>query len=143
MSHKLHAILRTLAWLESQERYDPDGGFSYWPFHLDGSTVLGSHMATLFPLTCTHGARLVVKHLGGVVLGYAEGKNPEAMAGRGRVNDGDTNIGHDFAVVGEYLVDYWLLATYGMPQFGILHLEHDAMEIRRLYGPIEHWEELP
>lgn len=135
----IRRIIDLLEWMRHEEQYDDTDGFHWWPFHIDGRPVgpLGSHYSSLHPCTCTHGAMIVAKKLGGIVMGYAEGSNPSAMAGRD-IAEG-SNLGHDFAIVGQFLVDYWLMMLEGFPAFGILHLESDEEEIRRLYGPREMW----
>jgi hypothetical protein len=67
-----------------------EGGFHYWP-----------HAGGIECGVCTNGARLIAEKFGGFVAGY------EITPGESRALVGANVFGHDFAVVGEFLVDWW------------------------------------
>ncbi len=133
----LQSVISYVDWLERMERYESELGFNYWPFTLDGQPVLNPHADdVLLCCTCTHSALLIAQQFGGRVMGYPDGGNLGARCGNG---DEHHNQGHDFAVLGDYIVDYWAWSCQQQIIFPILHLEHDAVQIRRLYGPSRRW----
>ncbi len=120
--------------LQSTEKYDEGVGVSYW-----GDDPEAQHCTV-----CTSGARLIARKFGGVVRGYAEGGNPTARAGKpgGTWDAGDTtNQGHDFAIVGPFIVDYWLhhvTDDYHKALFDV-RIPAEAEEVRILYGDPSRW----
>jgi hypothetical protein len=80
---------------------------------------------------CTNSARMVAERFGGRVMGYWHKDNPTAALG-------EAEGGHDFAVVGDYLVDGWAcyVDTRGP---AVLHLTRDVANIERLYGDRSRW----
>jgi len=72
--------------------YDTKAGVSIWPHVPAGCNDCG---------ICTNGARLIARKFGGFVAGYEiTNEDPQTLAGA-------PEWGHDFAVVGEFIVDWW------------------------------------
>lgn len=85
---------------------------------------------------CTFGADHIISLVGhGCIWGYNTSHNPKAILA-------DSGGGHDFAVIGEYLVDEWA-ADYFPDEnpTGRLHLIADYSTIKRLYGEPFMWEQ--
>jgi hypothetical protein len=80
---------------------------------------------------CTTSAKYLARMLGGIVVGYSTSKNPEAEVGR----DLD---GHDFVLIGDYLIDWWSHVAHGNPL--ILSRRSNSIRVRRLYGDPSTWE---
>lgn len=82
---------------------------------------------------CTRAARECRAIVGGEIMGYQFNSNPTAQLG-------ESESGHDFLVVGGFIVDCWSADYYG--NSAILHLERDAADVRRLYGDSAKWEKV-
>lgn len=80
---------------------------------------------------CTNSARLVAQRFGGKVFGYECRNNPGAKIGV-------DCFGHDFAVVGDYIVDYWAKHFAGESENSVI--KRGTPEAISLYGPEENWE---
>ena len=121
-------LLAYCSFLSSSSVYLDDPGCSVWPW------VEGEHRKQCG--VCTHGAQLVAEKFGGKVVGYSVHPHDDPdLVGRGC-------FGHDFAVVGPYLVDWWGRDyEEGIPR-PVLHLEEDAELIRRKYKPESEWREI-
>ena len=78
---------------------------------------------------CTNCARYLQGSLGGEVVGYEYSENAEALIGR---QEG----GHDFLVVGGFIVDVWAAEAYGTSP--TIPLQKTRL-IRQLYGNPAHW----
>lgn len=77
--------------------YDEEGGFYFWP-QVDAARMLGKGDQCGI---CTSGARLMAEKFGGFVAGYAiDPEDPQTLVGA-------VAFGHDFAVVGDFIVDWW------------------------------------
>lgn len=78
-------------------------------------------------------ARIVADKFGGKVAGFYtyEHNNPNAQAV-------GTDEGIDFAVVGDFIVDWWGSEFEGRPP--VYHMVEDAAEVKRLYGDPDRWE---
>lgn len=88
---------------------------------------------------CTHSARRVAAYFGGRVVGFRTEANANAEIAWG-------NGGHDFAIVGDrFVVDYWAVRITGLHRRGVFDLNSadDRLEIARLYGPAEDWQNVP
>lgn len=89
---------------------------------------------------CTHSARMLQVLLGGKVMGYFHEDNPTALAGA-------PEGGHDFLVLDDYIVDWWLKDTYGTEDAELYrstyHRVLDAELISKVYGDSTKWEEVP
>jgi len=82
---------------------------------------------------CINCARFIQKEIGGRVVGYHTQDNPEAEIG---------DDGHDFLLVGSFLVDVWAYEyTCGRPLYDLSNRGDEAL-VRRLYGPREKWQEV-
>lgn len=83
---------------------------------------------------CTNCARYVVKKVGGIIVGFAEGTNPTSHK--------EFVDGHDFALVeGRYLVDIWGKFFAGTSNNAVIDLEN-KIELKNkltLYGEIKTW----
>ena len=77
--------------------YDTKSGFSFWP-HVE--PLQNSEHSNQCGI-CTNGARLIAEKFGGFVAGYLI--NPEDS----QTLVGANCFGHDFAVVGNFIVDWW------------------------------------
>ena len=117
---EIEAYLRHLADSERQEE-----GVSVFP---DGS-----------PTTiCTSSARLVARKFGGKVYGYyIDDDNPDLV--------GNDSGGHDFAIVGNYLVDWWAhyVENSDFPAVYDLTDRRDQKLTARRYIPREEWKPVP
>ena len=114
-----------LAYLQKTEAYDEEQSFSYWP-------VEGCPSVTC----CTNGARLIAKRFGGVIRGYSCSSVQDPRVGA-------WSYGHDFAIVGQYLVDYWGAFVDECLPTAVFHLIGDADLITRLYGRPSTWVAVP
>jgi hypothetical protein len=93
--------------------------------------------------TCTYSAVMLREKLGGTVVGYHHDMNPTALAG-------EAEGGHDFLVLPDYIVDWWLNDSYGAGSFSALedrkvyrstyHRLLDADLIKKVYGDPATWE---
>jgi hypothetical protein len=83
------ALLAECKRLEALTEYDEDG-FHFWP-----------HVGGVECGLCTNGARLIAQKFGGFVAGYSIApEDPRSLVGA-------DVFGHDFAVVGNFIVDWW------------------------------------
>jgi hypothetical protein len=83
------ALLAECERLEVLMEYDA-GGFHLW-----------RHVGGVDCGICTNGARLIAKKFGSFVAGYPiETDEPQTLVGA-------FAGGHDFAVVGEFIIDWW------------------------------------
>ncbi len=85
-------------------------------------------------IVCSICAYRVVRRFGGQIYGYFFLENPGAVVGRLGWSQG-----HDFAVVGDFLVDAWAHQIEGSIPRPVLHLRTDRALIRRYYGPKRRW----
>lgn len=85
-----HVIEAFMDQLLSTEHYDEEEGASTWLDHPDSQCT-----------QCTSSARVIASHFGGKVVGY------QIEEGDSQTLVGSSSGGHDFAVVGPYVVDYW------------------------------------
>ena len=84
------ALLAECCKLKKSLGYDERGGFFFWP-HVGGVECGIS----------TNGARLIARKFGGFVAGYAiDLEDRRSLVGA-------DVFGHDFAVVGNFIVDWW------------------------------------
>lgn len=138
-----------LTWLLDQERYHEEFGYSYWPFDHDLNQLedipansIHSEEPPMCSI-CTNGAIMVAKKFHGKVMGYAERVNPTARAGKpgDEWHQDGNNGGHDFAVVGNFIVDYWIYHFTSDHHRGVFDMSSpaDAAEIRHLYGDPALW----
>jgi len=112
------------------EAYDEEQGVSEWPkSYRFNDEDFGDELIQCG--RCTNGARLVAQRFLGQVYGYACEDNPEAEVG---ANCG----GHDFAVIGDYIVDYWAHHFAGESDVAVLPV--NSPEARKLYGPRSKWK---
>ena len=81
--------------LKNAMKYDDANGFYFWP---NIACLRGNENQCGI---CTNGANLIAEKFGGFVAGYAiDRDDPQTLIGA------DAG-GHDFAVVGDYIVDCW------------------------------------
>lgn len=85
---------------------------------------------------CTVGARMIARKFGGKVFGYRidphESKDLVAF----------NCFGHDFAIVGDYLVDWWAWEYEQSLTSPVLHIVDDAALIAIKYKPRSEWNEM-
>lgn len=106
--------------LTDSEKYDEEEGVHYW-YNPSGKVESG---------ICTNGAKLIAARFNGEVKGYAT--NQENLVG-------GACFGHDFAIVGEYLVDWW--AKIYEEKKAIWELNNPELETH--YLPQNQWETVP
>lgn len=87
---------------------------------------------------CTNGARWLQEKFfpEATVTGYNMDDNPTALIGA-------DIYGHDFLIVGDYLIDFWyndICGNKDAPVF--LHLKNDAALVNKYYGDPDKWEPL-
>lgn len=82
---------------------------------------------------CTNCARFIQKEIGGRVVGYHREGNPTAKIG---------DDGHDFLLIGSFLVDVWAHEYEERRALYDLSNRGDEKLVRRLYGPREKWHEV-
>jgi len=84
---------------------------------------------------CTNWADLAVKKFGGQRAGFMHEDNPTATV----AEDSD---GHDFALIGDYLVDYWIKFFEGTSEQCVFDLTDptDKVKVDALYGDRAKWE---
>lgn len=92
--------------------------------------------------TCTNSALALQTLLGGKVMGYWHGDNLTALAG-------EFEGGHDFLVLDDYIVDWWLKDSYGAGSDSAhedanlyratYHRVLDAELIAKVYGDPSRW----
>lgn len=85
---------------------------------------------------CHTTAGYIAEALDGAVYGYHVKDNPDAeLPLKGNYE------GHDFAIVGHYLVDWWAKEMACLSDRDIFDLSDptDAAEALRLYGPPDRW----
>jgi hypothetical protein len=85
---------------------------------------------------CNACARLVVERFGGEIQGYWHEDNPVASVG-------ESEGGHDFALMGRFIVDPWLHHYYGESPVLDLSVPAEAAEAMRRYGKSESWSVVP
>jgi len=83
-------------------------------------------------LCCTTGARWMAKRLNGAVWGYDWDRNTTAAIGS---DEG----GHDFAIIGDFIMDPWAHGYLGIKLTLKISSKQDAYEISRRYGQTKSW----
>jgi len=85
---------------------------------------------------CTNSANFIVDKLGGNVMGYYHEDNPTSTIGR-------IEGGHDFTILGNYLVDLWYKEYWEEGKY-IYDLTNpdDVFLVAILYGDPSTWEEV-
>lgn len=129
----LHAaLLWECERLHRAERYHPRVGIAYWPeVTPDLTEPEGPGECGI----CTNGARLIARAFGGYVAGYPiESNYPQ----RERLIAADC-YGHDFAIVDDYLVDWWAWQYEQSLSVPVLHRIRDAALISTKYKPEPAW----
>lgn len=85
---------------------------------------------------CTNSARAIVDVLGGKVSGYYHNNNPSSIIG-------EIEGGHDFAIIGNYLVDMWYPEYWSNGKYIYdLTIADDMFLVAILYGDPTTWEVL-
>lgn len=113
--------------LTDQSRYQESEGFHYWPPEVGAGERDQCGV-------CTNGAILVARQFYGQVFGY---KLPPESDPR---LVGCDCFGHDFALVDEYLIDWWGWDYENSISRPVLHLKPDVELIRNKYKPRKEWE---
>jgi hypothetical protein len=124
---ELDAFARQLL---DDEVYNDELGASEWPVEKHKLSDEDWGEERIQCGRCTNSARLIAQKFGGKVYGYGIEENPEALLGQ------DT-YGHDFAVIGGYIVDYWAAHFTGDSPQAVVALGTE--EARRLYGDPKKW----
>jgi hypothetical protein len=117
--------------LSITELYDETEGVHYWNI----PCLRRNRTYTVQSGVCTDSARLIPNKFGGKVFGYLMQDNPKAVIGH-------DCFGHDFALVGTYLVDFWAWHVDGSIKFPMFSLIKDAVLIKSLYGDSDCWKEV-
>ena len=77
--------------------YDETAGFYFWP---NVATMESPDYESQCGI-CTNGAKLIAKNFAGYVAGYLiHPEDPRTLVGA-------DVYGHDFAVVGDFIIDWW------------------------------------
>lgn len=108
-------------------RYNGSGGYWYWP-RRKIPKVRDNACGV-----CTNGAMIIALKFNGAVVGYfISASDPQTLIG-------DITLGHDFAIVGDFIVDWWgwiyakeLVCPVITKSYGIAS---------RKYKPEERWRE--
>lgn len=116
--------------LTQESKYNEEQGYSYWDTP-KGEIQCGR---------CTNGALLIAEKFGGYVAGYLMDFQPKTWQSELVARDCG---GHDFAIVGDYLVDWWAWDYEESIPEPVLHLVADAELIARKYLPRAEWEITP
>jgi len=86
------ALLAECHELVRVSEYDTKAGISIWPHLPQDCNDCGK---------CTNGAKFIAQKFGGYVAGYEiESTDPQTLVGANA-------YGHDFAIVGDFIVDWW------------------------------------
>lgn len=131
MIHLKSVILQYVQHLKQIEKYNTVEGYHYW----DIPNTRGQGSETTNSGNCTNGARIIANKFGGSVFGYFVRNNPNALVGR------DT-FGHDFALVGHFLVDYWAWQVSCDLHTPVLHTIRDRRTVEHFYGNPDYWSEV-
>jgi hypothetical protein len=92
-----HNLLAECKRLTALMDYDEGGGFYFWP-HAEGLAREGFDCKCGI---CTNGAKLIARQFGGFVAGYS------ITSDQSRLLVAADAGGHDFAIVGPFIVDWW------------------------------------
>ena len=124
-------ILEYMDQLFQSEVFDDNLEMSVWK-----STPVGNDLSVT---RCTSSAMLIADKFGGSVWGY------EIIDDMYKDKIGYWSGGHDFAIVGKYLVDYWAKYVNDEKQKSILDMTDrtDQDYIMKNYLPITDWKNLP
>jgi hypothetical protein len=120
------ALLAECHELVKLSQYDSKAGVSIWP-----------HVSALYNDcgNCTNGARLIAQKFGGFVAGYLiEDTDPQTLVGA-------SAWGHDFAVVGDFIVDWWGWEYEGSLESPVLTCAEGMAHEK--YKPQQDWEIAP
>ena len=90
-------LLAECARLTASMEYDEKRGFYFWPSAIGPALSEYERHCGI----CTHGARLLAEKFRGFVAGYETGPDDPLTLVGARAG------GHDFAVVAEWIVDWW------------------------------------
>jgi hypothetical protein len=122
---RLRKYMRDLVKLEHYDNNLERSVFTEHPFVND-----------MLAIICTNSAMMVAHKFGGKVYGYDidEGDSNELI--------GYSSGGHDFAVVGDYLVDWWAENVECVGR-AVLHLVNDKELINRIYKMPSEWRVVP
>jgi hypothetical protein len=132
LRHSLEqTLLAECAELKTFMHYDEAEGFYFWP-NVDGLAI--SEHANQCGI-CTTGARIIAKRFGGFVAGYL------IDPGEPRTLIGADVFGHDFAVVGDFIVDWWGWEYEGSLELPVI-LRAEGIALGK-YKPEEAWQIFP
>jgi len=93
----LIALTAECEFLKTTMKYDSQVGLYYWPHVCEVEEPEGPSECGI----CTNGAKLIAKKFGGFVAGY------RIHPTESRTLIAADVYGHDFAVIGDYIVDWW------------------------------------
>ena len=120
------ALLAECRKLVRLSKYDSQAGISIWPHVPTGRNDCGR---------CTNGAKLIAQKFGGFVAGYEiETTDPQTLVAA-------ISGGHDFAVVGEFIVDWWGWEYEGSLESPVLTRAEGVAQGK--YKPQKDWEFAP
>lgn len=125
------ALLAECTKLKALMRYDETEGFTFWP----SVAALDSRDYESQCGICTNGAKLIAQKFGGFVAGYLiHPEDPRTLAGA-------DVYGHDFAVVGDFIVDWWGWEYDCSLEIPVIS-RAEGIALGK-YKPVEAWEVLP
>jgi hypothetical protein len=125
------ALLAECAKLKALMRYDETAGFYFWP----NVAAMESPDYESQCGICTNGAKRIAQKFGGYVAGYLiHPEDPRTLVGA-------DVYGHDFAVVGDFMVDWWGWEYAGALEIPVIS-RAKAIAFGK-YKPAEAWEVHP
>ena len=125
------ALLAECYQLKALMRYDEAEGFYFWPV----TAALGSPDYETQCGICTHAAKLIARKFRGFVAGYSiQPEDPRTLVGA-------EVFGHDFAVVGDFIIDWWGWEYAGELEIPVIS-RVKAIALGK-YKPVADWEILP
>jgi len=120
------ALLAECRKLVRLSKYDSKAEISIWPHVPTGRNDCGR---------CTNGAKLIAQKFGGFVAGYEiKDMDPQTLVAA-------MTGGHDFAVVGEFIVDWWGWEYEGSLESPVLTRAEGIAQGK--YKPQKDWEIAP
>ena len=111
--------------------YDETAGFYFWP---NVATMESPDYESQCGI-CTNGAKLIAQEFGAYVAGYLiHPEDPQTLVGA-------DVYGHDFAVVGDFIIDWWGWEYAGSLEIPVIS-RAKAIALGK-YKPAEAWEVHP
>jgi hypothetical protein len=126
LSPLMKSLLNECEEMTADMLYDGDEGYHYW---------LGENDERIQCGICGHGALRIAKKFGGYVTGYLIDSEDLVML------IGYNCFGHDFAVIGEFIVDWWGWDYKQAIASPVLLITEGIASGK--YLPVERWDTYP